>query len=187
MNASSYRLPRADVLASWGAQVPPAFRFALKAPRRLTQGELPGDARGLAAFQRAAAVLGRALGVVLYQLSPERTPDLPALRAFLARLPHGVPAAVEAKNRAWLGEPFHTALADAGVALCVTDDAEGETPLVATARFGYLRLRRDDYDDAALARWVERVRAQPWTAAYVFFRHEDTARGPRLAERMMAL
>ena len=42
-----------------------------------------------------------------------------------------------------------------------------------TADWGYLRLRRCDYDDAGLAAWAERIRAQPWGKAYVFFKHED--------------
>jgi uncharacterized protein YecE (DUF72 family) len=57
---------------------------------------------------------------------------------------------------------------------------------VATAAFGYLRLRRQDYDDAALARWAEVVRAQPWREAFVFFKHEDEARGPDYALRFGA-
>ncbi len=75
------------------------------------------------------------------------------------------------------------ALSDAGAALCIADDEARSTPVVATAEFGYLRLRRPDYDDAALARWAEAVRAQRWSDAFVFFKHEDEARGPELALR----
>jgi len=94
---------------------------------------------------------------------------------------------VEVKNLAWLGDPLLRALSTAGVALCVTDAEERETPLVATAAFGYLRLRRASYDDASLARWSARIAAQPWREAVVFFRHEDTAAGTRFAERLMAI
>ena len=118
---------------------------------------------------------------------PDQAPDLPRLEAFLAALPRGQPVAVEFKNPAWRSEALHAALAAAGAALCVTDTEEDATPLVATADFGYLRLRRDDYDDTALARWAERIAAQPWRAAYVFFRHEDTARGTGLAARLLEL
>src|SRR5512140_948415 len=188
VNASSYQLPRPHVLAGWRAEVPPAFRFALKAPRRITHTSRLGNAdRALAAFHEAAAALGPALGTVLYQLPPEQAPDLPRLEAFLARLPRDVPVAVELKNPAWLGDALYAALAAAGAALCVTDTEEASTPLVPTAAFGYLRLRREDYDDGALARWAARVAAQPWREAFVFFRHEDTARGPRLAARLLQL
>ena len=49
----------------------------------------------------------------------------------------------------------------------------GGAPILPTADWGYLRLRRCDYDDAGLAAWAERIRAQPWKKAYVFFKHED--------------
>jgi uncharacterized protein YecE (DUF72 family) len=58
---------------------------------------------------------------------------------------------------------------------------------VPTARFGYLRLRRAGYDEAALRSWADRIRSQPWDEAFVFFKHEDEARGPELAARLMAL
>ena len=50
---------------------------------------------------------------------------------------------------------------------------EEGAPLVPTADWGYLRLRRLDYDDAALAAWKRRIQSQPWREAYVFFKHED--------------
>jgi uncharacterized protein YecE (DUF72 family) len=78
-------------------------------------------------------------------------------------------------------------LAGKGCALCVTDAEDRTTPLVATARFGYLRLRRPGYDAGALRRWLDRIRAQPWEEAYVFFKHEDQAVGPALALELLAL
>lgn len=79
------------------------------------------------------------------------------------------------------------ALADAGAALCLVDAEEGTTPLAATARFGYLRLRRPEYGDADLATWAARISAQPWAEAFVYFKHEDGARGPRFARRLLDL
>jgi uncharacterized protein YecE (DUF72 family) len=57
---------------------------------------------------------------------------------------------------------------------------------VPTADWGYLRLRREDYDAAGLAAWAARIRAQPWREVFVFFKHEDTANAPRLAEQLTA-
>ena len=37
-----------------------------------------------------------------------------------------------------------------------------------------------------LSRWAERVRAQAWPEAFVFFKHEDEARGPELAAALRA-
>ncbi|HEX6260861.1 MAG TPA: DUF72 domain-containing protein, partial [Woeseiaceae bacterium] len=36
INNTFYRMPRKKVLESWAAQVPEAFRFSIKAPRRIT-------------------------------------------------------------------------------------------------------------------------------------------------------
>jgi uncharacterized protein YecE (DUF72 family) len=50
-----------------------------------------------------------------------------------------------------------------------------------------LRLRRTDYDDAALERWAERLGSQPWRETFVFFKHEDEGRGPQLAARFISM
>ncbi len=41
--------------------------------------------------------------------------------------------------------------------------------------------------EADLAAWAERVRAQPWGEAFVFFKHEDAGAAPRLATEFLAL
>ena len=60
-------------------------------------------------------------------------------------------------------------------------------PVISTASWGYLRLRRDDYTPGEVARWRAEVGAQPWSVAYVFFKHEDEARGPRFAVALATL
>ncbi len=188
INATFYRMPKPATLAGWRAEVPPGFVFAAKAPQRVTHVKrLAGVADEVGFFLRAAAELGGALGPVLWQLPPSLKKDLPRLREFLALLPRGARSAVEFRHDSWRGDDVLAALADAGVALCLAEDEGRTTPPAATAGFGYLRLRRPDYDDAALARWLEVVRAQPWSDAFVFFKHEDEARGPEYALRFAAL
>jgi uncharacterized protein YecE (DUF72 family) len=55
------------------------------------------------------------------------------------------------------------------------------------AAWGYLRLRKADYSDAALAEWAARVGGAGWEKAFVFFKHEDDGAGPRMAERFLEL
>jgi uncharacterized protein YecE (DUF72 family) len=57
----------------------------------------------------------------------------------------------------------------------------------ATAPFGYLRMRREQYDDAELRSWLDWVHKQDWDRAFVFFKHEDEGAGPALAKRFLAL
>ena len=188
INATFYRMPQAKTLAAWRAQVPPAFVFALKGPQRVTHVKrLAGAAEDVSFFQSVAAELGPALGPVLWQLPPTMKKDLPRLRDFLALLPRGGRAALEFRHASWHDDEVLAALSDAGAALCIADDEDRSTPPAATARFGYLRLRRPDYDDRALARWVDLVRGQGWEDAFVFFKHEDEGRGPAYALRFGAL
>ncbi len=188
INATFYRMPKAATLAAWRSEVPPSFVFALKAPQRVTHVKrLAGVEEDVAFFLRTAAELGGALGPVLWQLPPSLRKDLPRLRDFLALLPRGGHAALEFRHESWFADEVLAALSDAGAALCIADDESRSTPVAATAAFGYLRLRRPDYDDAALGRWAETVRAQRWSDAFVFFKHEDEARGPDYALRFGAL
>lgn len=52
---------------------------------------------------------------------------------------------------------------------------------VRTASWTYTRLRHADYTTAQLAGWVERLAGLGGDEHFVFFKHEETARGPELA------
>jgi len=73
--------------------------------------------------------------------------------------------------------------------LCIADTEEGTTPLVATADFGYVRLRDEGYAEAGLKEWVQKIQAlgSAWTDAYVFFKHEEQGVGPKLAAEFQRL
>jgi hypothetical protein len=106
---------------------------------------------------------------------------VPRLAAFLAGVPDGTRAAFEFRNESWFDEETYEALRAGRAVLCAADtDDSGEAgpPLVPTADWGYLRLRRSEYTDADLGAWLARVRAQPWREAFVFFKHEDEGKGP---------
>lgn len=189
VDSTFYRIPTPKTLASWREQVPDGFRFALKASRRIThQARLDaGAADSTGYFYRTTAELGPALGAVLYQLPPNLRKDVPRLSAFLELLPAAGRAAFEFRHTSWFSDDVLEALRSRGAALCVAESDEMETPLCATAGFGYLRLRKADYGGADLSAWAERILAQPWDEAFVFFKHEEEARGPRLAEALAAL
>lgn len=186
INNTFYRMPKPALLASWAEQVSPQFRFVLKASQRITHHKRLKEAGSeVAYFFQTASTLGERLGPALFQLPPNLKKDLPRLEAFLAVLPEGARAAFEFRHASWFEEDVFEALRAGGAALCIAEDEELATPLVATAGWGYLRLRRQDYDDAAVAAWAEKVRGQSWDEAYVFFKHEDAGSGPRLAAKML--
>jgi uncharacterized protein YecE (DUF72 family) len=42
------------------------------------------------------------------------------------------------------------------------------------------------YENSELQNWVQRINQQHWSDAFVFFKHEDEATGPKLAKRFHA-
>jgi uncharacterized protein YecE (DUF72 family) len=169
--------------------VPDGFAFTLKAPQRITHQKRLKEAEGdVVEFLRRAAALGSKLGPLLFQLPPFFKQDLAVLGDFLAHLPPERQIAFEFRNASWDDEAVYEMLRARGVMLCTADTDKGEPPpLVATAGTGYLRLRREAYSDTDLKDWVKRIAAQPWTRAYVYFKHEDEGAGPKFAARFAEL
>ncbi len=189
INNTFYRLPRASVLETWASAVPEEFRFAIKASRRITHMQRLKDAGDPTSYLiETVQTLGPRLGVILFQLPPNMKKDIPRLRQFLTELSGGPRAVFELRHESWFDEELYDALREHGVALVASDmDDAPEPPVVRTASFGYLRLRRDDYDDDALARWAQRVADQGWDETFVFFKHEDEGAGPALAARFLEI
>jgi uncharacterized protein YecE (DUF72 family) len=188
INNTFYQMPSEKTLAKWADEVPAGFQFAFKAPGRITHQKRLQDAADPTAFLwRTVATLGARLGPVLFGLPPNLKRDVPRLVDFLALLPAGRRAAFEFRHDSWFADDVYDALRARGVALCIADAEELSTPFVATADWGYLRLRKPDYDDAALAEWGGRIAAAPWSDAYVYFKHEDEGVAPRLAGALTRL
>jgi uncharacterized protein YecE (DUF72 family) len=171
------------VLLDWAGQVPPHFRFAIKASQRITHyARLKDVADNLAYFLKMTSSLGEARGPTLFQLPPNLKKDLPLLTDFIALLPPRWRASVEFRHPTWLADDVYDALRAKDVALCIADQDDFSVPPVATASWGYLRLHRLTYDGPALAQWGETVRKQPWEECYVFFKHDETeGSGPEAA------
>jgi uncharacterized protein YecE (DUF72 family) len=189
VNSTFYGLPRASVLEGWADVVPADFQFVLKAPRQITHLHGLKDAGDLVShLLEVAGALTEHQGPLLFQLPPTSKKDLPRLRAFLALLPVQCRAAFEFRHPSWFDDEVFGMLRDHRAALCVADtEGDLEVPLVATTDWGYLRLRRPDYGDAELKAWGKRVQEQRWRDAFVFFKHEDEGKGPRMAKRFMEL
>src|SRR5579864_4860166 len=188
INNTFYRMPAESMLTQWSDQVPDHFVFTLKAPRRITHDKrLRETELQLAEFLRRAGALGNKLGIVLFQLPPYLKKDLPRLQNFLDQLPPTRRAAFEFRHASWQDDDVYEALRSRSAILCVTDTDEGDTPFVATAECGYVRLRRTHYDDSDLRAWVARIAAEALVRTYVYFMHEDEALGTRFATRLNEL
>lgn len=189
VNNTFYRMPKEEVLRGWAAEVPATFRFALKSPQRIThQLRLADAADSVLRFATVARALGAKIGPILFQLPPFLRKDAERLRSFLGVWKDnggGLDAAFEFRHASWFDDEVFGLLRDHGVALCLAEGESIDTPVVATAGWGYLRLRKVEYTDAELDAWVGRIRQQAWAHAYVYFKHEDGATGPRLAADFM--
>jgi uncharacterized protein YecE (DUF72 family) len=189
VNNSFYRIPAERVLLSWAGQVPEGFRFVMKASRRITHNNrLRDDDGSLGYFLQAVNPLGARLGPTLFQLPPTFKKDASRLEEFLSRLPRHWPVAFEFRHESWFDDEIYQLLSRRDAPLVAVDVAGTETggaPLVATASWGYLRLRRTDYDAKALKDWALRIASQPWYQAWVFLKHEEGSPvGPAAAQKL---
>jgi uncharacterized protein YecE (DUF72 family) len=189
INNTFYRLPSEVLLQSWAEQVPSNFRFVLKAPRRITHIKRLKDSEAEIEYLfRTAAALKDCEGAVLFQLPPNLLKDIERLRSFLSLLPDDRNVAFEFRHPSWFDDQVFDCLRMRNIALCVADTDETEhCKSVSTATWGYFRLRRRHYTAEELRQWKERIRSQPWDHAYVFFKHEDEAKGPKFAKEFLDL
>jgi uncharacterized protein YecE (DUF72 family) len=188
VNNTFYRMPSADLLRRWAGQTGDGFTFVLKAPQRITHQKRLGDVGSdVGFFLETADTLGPKLGPLLFQLPPYMKKDVGRLQSLLDLLPPSARAAFEFRHPSWFDDEVRQALRGRNAALCLADtDEEPLADVAATADWGYLRLRRAAYTDDDVETWAQRILCQPWSQAFVFFKHEDEARGPELAQRLVA-
>ena len=188
VNYTFRHVPSAKTIDGWKNGTPAHFKFSLKAPQRITHfAKLKGCAEVLEVFCGAIAPLGEKLGPVLFQLPPNFAADAPRLGDFLDMLPPGVRAAFEFRHDSWFNDEVYELLRARNVALCIAESAELATPVVATADYGYLRLRREDYTAADIGKWAKIIDGQRegWSETFIYFKHEDSGVGPKFAARMI--
>src|SRR5262245_52862213 len=157
INNTFYHLPAASALEAWAGEVRTDFQFALKAPQHITHRKrLKDTGDAVSNVLKVAGVLQKRLGPLLFQLPPNFKKDVPRLSAFLALLPAQCRAAFEFRHPSWFDDEVFGLLRAHQAALCIAEaEDDREVPFVATAAWGYLRLRRPEYDDAALKTWVK--------------------------------
>ena len=191
INNTFYRMPESKTLAKWKGEVPDAFTFVLKAPQRITHQKKLADAGDdVRQLFEVASELGEKLGPVLFQLPPFFRKDTARLREFISVVPRTPRIGFEFRHASWMDDEVFAILRERDAALCASDTDEVtdvDALLVATASWGYQRLRRTDYSDEQLRAWRERIAKQNWSDAYVFFKHEDEGKGPAFAKRFLAL
>ena len=189
INYTFYHMPTVAGLTSWAEQVPDDFTFSLKAPQVITHMKLMKNVgEETKYFFKALSVLGRKMGPALFQFPGSFRADPQTLAAFLALIPAEMHCAFEFRSKSWFVAEIMDLLRTRGCSLCTADtDEKPAEKIISTASWGYLRLRRTEYTEADLLQWLDRILAQNWERAFVFFKHAEEAKGPKLAQRFQEL
>jgi uncharacterized protein YecE (DUF72 family) len=166
VNSTFYRLASRDALATWIAQTPAHFVFALKASRYLTHMKRLTDMeRGVTRFYERIEPIVEAgrLGPVLWQLPESFHRDDHRLAYALERLPPGRHC-FEFRHESWFAPAVCDLLREHGVALVVQDHPERPfQPHAFTADWTFVRFhhghrgRRGNYSQAELEEWATRL------------------------------
>jgi uncharacterized protein YecE (DUF72 family) len=188
INYTFRAMPRRAMLEGWAAKTPADFRFALKAPQRITHwARLRETGETLDYFIQTANALGERLGPVLFQLPPDLSRQDSLLTDFLAQIDGRVQAAFEFRHTSWFAAPVFEMLRSGGAALCIAETEKMASPPEATASHVYLRLRKENYEEPALGEWARKISALAASAneIFIYFKHEAAA--PELAMRLKSL
>jgi uncharacterized protein YecE (DUF72 family) len=189
INYTFHRIPAQKTIENWKTQTPEEFRFALKAPQKITHwSKLRDCSDTLEYFCKVITGLGDRLGPVLFQLPPTFKKDVDVLSSFLREFPD-MRGAFEFRHESWFDDEVFELLKSRNIALCIADTDTIATPKKTTADYGYLRLRREDYEASDVESWTDFVRDQKptWNDAFVYFKHEESGIGPKLARQMIEL
>ena len=163
-----YRPVSAETFERMAAQVPPHFRFLVKAHEAVTRPAAASAVFGGGpsllfdpaytseqVIAPAATGLGDRLGPLLFQLSPmglrgaaEAESFIRKLGAFLSKLPAGPLYAVEARDRALMRASWAAMLRDTGAVHCFNAHPSQHQPLQQA------RLVEPESQRALVARWM---------------------------------
>ena len=95
------------------------------------------------------------------------------MTAFVATLPPDAKYAIEFRHESWFTDEVYDLLRSRDISMGIIEQEEFASPVVATATWGYARLHRFDYDTSRLAEWAGKIKALPWSEAFVYFKHDE--------------
>ena len=190
VNATFYRLPKPETVATWVEQTPERFLFAVKASRYLTHIKRLSDfARGVERFWVPLEPLRRSgkLGPVLWQLPESFHRDDERLEGALSALPSGRHC-FEFRHPSWFTNDVADLLREHGASLVIGDDARRPLPRMTAGGSVYVRFhygargRSGNYSERELDTWRRRIAA--WRSrheVFAYFNNDWKAFAPRNA------
>ena len=186
INGTFYRLQNPRTFQKWAHETPENFRFAIKANRYLTHHKKLADpAASVLIEKNHDEALKEKLAVVLWQLPGLVKKDEVKLQHFIAALLQwkNVRHTVEFRHDSWFDDETAQYLAEAGIAVCLSD-AEAwpmwdrvTTDLVYIRLHGHTQTYVSSYSKPELAQWADRI--EQWLKqdkqVHVYF--DNTAQG----------
>lgn len=168
INGSFYTQIRPETYQRWAKEVPPGFRFTLKAHRYVTHYKRLRECKQSITMLRDQAVnLGAALEAVVWQLPSNFRRDDTRLDEFLKCLDEIWPSvrhAFELRHRSWFVPEVAARLGASRAAICLGDAPdfplwrEVSTDLVYVRLHGHTRKYASRYSTNALRVWAEETR-----------------------------
>jgi uncharacterized protein YecE (DUF72 family) len=193
INRTFYSLPDTDAVASWRAQSPRGFLFAVKASRYLThRKKLKHPEEPIERLLGRVEPLKEKLGPVLFQLPPRWRVNPDRLERLLEELPGNHRYAFEFRDPSWHADRILELLSSRNAAFCIFDLAGKRSPIELTAGFVYLRLHgpggpyQGSYHGRTLSAWARRM--MDWSEAgkdvYCYFDNDEKGYAPGDASRL---
>jgi uncharacterized protein YecE (DUF72 family) len=186
VNGTFYRLQNPHTFQKWAHETPANFRFAIKANRYLTHHKKLADPAASVLIEKShAEALKEKLAVVLWQLPVLVKKDLAKLQRFIAALLQwkDVRHTVEFRHDSWFDDETAHYLAEAGIAVCLSDAKAWPmwdrvtTDLVYIRLHGHTQTYVSSYSKPELAQWADRI--EQWLKqdkqVHVYF--DNTAQG----------
>jgi uncharacterized protein YecE (DUF72 family) len=190
LNATTYRLPKAEQVRAWCETVGPDFRYTVKLSRLIThRRDLPPRVDEFIKnyFLRTACFEAAKLAQILVQFPPYLERDETRLAAFLDKLPREYRYVVEFRNGTWFVPTVRQLLEDRNVAFCIHDYPGLRVPGWVTSRsLAYVRfhgasgLYVGSYARHILRRWAARLEEYAASSddVYVYFNNDTLAAAP---------
>ncbi len=170
INGTFYRLQNPDTFKKWSDETPSTFRFALKANRYLTHHKkLLNPLPSIVIEKSHAEALGDKLAVVLWQLPGSLKKDFDLLKHFIDALQQWpeVRHSIEFRHSSWFDDQTADCLAEADIAICISDAATWPMWDRVTTNLVYIRLHGHAqtyvscYSKTELSYWAEHINR--WT------------------------
>jgi uncharacterized protein YecE (DUF72 family) len=127
------------------------------------------------------------MGVVLFQLPPNFRIDVPCLNSFLSETgSYSLRMAFEFRHGSWFCDEVYDVLRNRGVALCIAESDELETPDIMTAPVACYRFRRSGCSASQLDS-IENIlrRRSAEDEVFAYFKHEEEPTGLLCAAQIL--